>query len=49
MIGEEQIEAIKTKEVEGAAETNKKRTSTSKKRRNKGSLSLNKSRKQMRK
>jgi hypothetical protein len=45
MTGEEQIEAIKTKEIKGVSETNHKRSSTAKKRRNKGSLSLNNSRK----
>jgi hypothetical protein len=49
MTGEEKMKAIKEKEVAGAFKSHLKRSSTSKKRRGKGSLSLNKSRKQLRK
>lgn len=45
MTGEEQTDAIKAKEIKGAAQSHKKRYSTTKKRRIKGSLSLYKSRK----
>jgi hypothetical protein len=45
MTGEEQTEAIKEKEVMGAVKSHFKRSSTTWKRKTKGSLSLNKSRK----
>jgi stalled ribosome alternative rescue factor ArfA len=45
MTGEEQAQEIKEKEIAGAIKSHLKRSSTSKKRRGKGSLSLNKSRK----
>jgi hypothetical protein len=44
MTGEEQIDEINEKKSDGAELTNKKKTSTSWKRRSKGGLSLNKSR-----
>jgi hypothetical protein len=46
MTGEEQTESILMKELEGAEKTNKKKSSTTWKRRAKGCLSLNKSRRQ---
>ncbi len=49
MTGEDQVKAIKDKEVAGAFKSHLKRSSTIWKRKSKGSLSLNKSRKQLRK
>jgi len=49
MTGQEQAEAIHERRVASASQTNKKRAMTIKRRRNKGSLSLNKSRRQVHK
>jgi len=49
MTGKEQVEAIIDKRASSATETNRTRASSLKKRRTKGSLSLNKSRKQQKK